>query len=488
MADLKGVVSRKLSLRIRLTIWVVAIFALIQVITGLGYFSYQYRVAWSGFDSQLSASAQAVADAIDGRLPSVAAVELERIARSELGEIQADRFVVDIVGQDGRSLVADGPLSVEAARSILNQFQGSGKPQRLRLSSDAALTEELGHRRAEVLALPLGVAPGQRTWLVIATSDTSVRREMAVVARVLVVGGVFGLLASGVSGWLISRVAVDPFQTLSQAADQLNPASIEREIMVDSQSPEVAKVVAELEAARKRIRSAFESQERFLSNISHEIKTPIATLLLEVQTTSRDQMTEQGLEFMDTVEEEMRKLGSLVESFLTLTRVRNQNTVEHAKRYAANEIVMDSVADCSIMAEQYSVKVAPELASDEAGLDAELFGDPDLLRTLLNNLIRNAIRFSPRNETVSVTASAGSGWFTVKVRDRGVGLPEEVIDRVFDRFAQAPDETLRKRGHGLGLAIAKGIAELHLGDLTVRNHPEGGAEFTAELPIARLPS
>ena len=101
----------------------------------------------------------------------------------------------------------------------------------------------------------------------------------------------------------------------------------------------------------------------------------------------------------------------------------------------------------------------------------------------MNNLVRNAIRFSPRGEVVSVVGVVRGGGFEIRVRDRGEGIPKDVLGNIFDRFVRASGEARRGRGHGLGLAIAKGIAELHGGDITAANHPDGGAVFTVMLPI-----
>ncbi|MCA9298281.1 MAG: HAMP domain-containing histidine kinase, partial [Phycisphaerales bacterium] len=247
---------------------------------------------------------------------------------------------------------------------------------------------------------------------------------------------------------------------------------------------EIEELTAELNASRARIREAFAAQERFLSNISHEFKTPIATLLTEAQTIDRSGLGEEGLEFVELAEDEMRRLGRLVESFLTLTRVRDGAGVTKPKVCPANELVMDSVEDCASMAEQHAVRLVPELADGEDAFDAMLMGDPPLLQTMLNNLVRNAIRFSPREGRVFVTARLTDDRFEIAVRDQGPGLSADLLDHVFDRFVQSSDEVRRERGHGLGLAIAKGIAELHHGDIHVRDPDEGGAEFMVWLPLA----
>jgi signal transduction histidine kinase len=114
-----------------------------------------------------------------------------------------------------------------------------------------------------------------------------------------------------------------------------------------------------------------------------------------------------------------------------------------------------------------------------------VFGDPELLRTMIDNVIRNAIRFSPQQQAVEVTVDADEENALVRVRDFGVGIPEEIISTLFDRFTQAKSEERLNRGSGLGLEIAQGIAELHGGGITVENCLGGGCAFTIRVPMTR---
>jgi signal transduction histidine kinase len=215
------------------------------------------------------------------------------------------------------------------------------------------------------------------------------------------------------------------------------------------------------------------------------MKTPIAVLVTEAQTLHLEDQSDEIVRFVRSVEEEMLKLGQLVDSFLVLTRVREERAPSGVERLAVNDLVMDSLDDCQSLAMQYRVYLEPELIAEEALLDASVRGDPHLLRTMLNNLIRNAIRFSPECERVKIRAVCRAETVEISVRDRGSGIPEDLIDRIFDRFAQADGEKRRGRGHGLGLEIAQGIAELHDGFIEVRNCDDGGCAFTIRLPRAQ---
>ncbi len=479
--------ERRISLRTRLTVWVVAVFMLIQLVISGGFWLYQRTAMRDLFERQLLERAQSMAQEVRARLPLLTRQELTAIAQQELGYVQFERFDVDVVDGVGRSLVSSGARWPELARGIGAEAIRSGKAQRSTMRAPLEWFETGAHEAVEAIALRMHVEQVGGAALIVVTSDAFVAQQQVLVTRILVVGGMIGLIASAMSGWFIAGIAVTPIRRLSNVAEQLRPETIDRELVVDSRNAEIAELTRELDAARARIRAAFAAQERFLSNISHELKTPIATLLLESQTLDRAGFPAAAVEFVETTEDEMRKLGQLVESFLMLTRVREGSGLARLRSYPANELVMDAVVDCASMSELYSIHLEPTLVSEEAGGDVCVLGDPDLLRTMLNNLIRNAIRFTPRGGRVLVVASASGSQYRIAVRDGGPGIAPEMLPRVFDRHSRGAEDVRRERGYGLGLAIAKGIAELHGGDIAVRNLPGGGAEFAVEMP-ARVES
>jgi signal transduction histidine kinase len=317
----------------------------------------------------------------------------------------------------------------------------------------------------------------------LATSDQFVDRKMALVTRALVLTGVVGPIAAAIAGWFIGGIAVAPFERLRRLASGLRPESVGRSLEFDSSNSEVSRLTEELDRARQRMMEGFASQERFLSNVSHEIKTPISVMLLEAQTLDTDGAPEHVRDFVESVGEEMHRLGKLVESFLTLTRVRDGKGIARIMRCGVNDLVMDSAEHCTPMARQHRVTLSPGLLASEETMDASIAGEPELLRTMLDNLVRNAIRFSPVDDRVEIRASVADGSASIVVRDHGPGIPESLLTTIFDRFAQAGDEQRKGRGHGLGLAIAQGIAELHGGRISVENCEDRGCSFEIVLPL-----
>ena len=477
---------KRLTLRARLTIWVVSIFVLIQVVTGLGFWLYQRSADRGLFNDRLVKRSMLIASRIRDEYDFLDEESLDALVQRTLDPLEFGRFQVDVVDAQGVSLLRRETRWPVIGRQIVAQIDRA-QGYALRAVPDAPAGFE-STEITKVFAIGVSVPQIPNAYLVVVTTDTFYARQTALILRILLVGGLFGTFASMVSGWIIAGVAVEPLRRLAGIADKLVPTTVKHasdEPMLDQveETPEIQQLANELHAAKVRIREAFAAQERFLSNISHEIKTPIATLQLEAQTLDRKRLPPEGREFIESAEDEMRKLGRLVESFLTLTRVRDGQGEATPHRCGANELVMESLEDCVLMAEQHSVRLDVQLADSEEALDATVAGDPELLRTMINNLVRNAIRFTPRNGRVRVLATVRDAKFCIAVRDEGPGLPPELLEEVFNRFVQSSDETRRKRGHGLGLAIAQGIAELHGGQIRVRNLDPKGAEFTAELPL-----
>jgi len=321
------------------------------------------------------------------------------------------------------------------------------------------------------------LAVGSGTGLAIA--ERAIRRSMLFLLPI--VG-----IASAVATWFVAGIAVQPILALRRAADTIQPASVDRPIDVtDDHAPfEIQRLQSALNEALERVDAGYRSQERFLLNVSHELKTPISVVLAEAQVRlGNPGIDEEEARILRGVVEEMRRLGSLVESFLLLARVRHGDQPRRMQRVGLDELIADSADACTGFAEGADVQLAVRLDASAEEVGATVDGDPDLLRTMLDNLVRNAARFTPRGGIVVIEASVRDDRAELSVCDEGPGIPEELLPRLFDRFSQADSERRRERGTGLGMAIAAGVAELHGGTLEAENL-EKGCRVIARLPLS----
>jgi signal transduction histidine kinase len=330
---------------------------------------------------------------------------------------------------------------------------------------------------------------------------------------VLMLALLVGLLGSAAAGWIVSGAVISRIDRVSQAVREVAPTRLDTRIQIPVSNDEIGRMASDVNTMLERMAVAFRSQERFMSEVSHELKTPLSALLTEAQVLKRQaprpapapvlgngalrsaepvrSEVEPYERFVLSVEEEMRWLGKLVESFLMLARFG------HGKQFVAeatvpiNDVVLDAVEHSSLYARQHGVALALTLHDPgDASPEAAVRGDSELLRVVADNLIRNAVQFSKRGDSVTITvgveASPGSTTLDTvvfAVKDQGPGVPPEYLTRIFDRFQQAPTKGATRRGSGLGLTIAKGVTDLHGGVIDARNDPSGGCVFRVRLPV-----
>jgi signal transduction histidine kinase len=216
----------------------------------------------------------------------------------------------------------------------------------------------------------------------------------------------------------------------------------------------------------------------FVSLVSHELRTPMAAVIGSAQTLQqrwRELTPDQRESFLELIAGETNRLAMLVSDVLDTSRIDAGTFSLRFSDVDLGELVRDSVA-------------AAEMGSDEVALRAEVQeplplvrGDPERLRQVLMNLLDNAIKYSPSGDAVQVRAFAENGRVHVDVRDRGPGIAREDQRLIFEKFGRVTAGNTRP-GTGLGLFIARSIAEAHGGTLEVASAPEHGAVFTLELP------
>lgn len=482
MSPLRSAIER-LPLRVRLTLWVAGIAATIQLSVGLVYFLYQRAAINAFFDKHLLSRSEGILSTVRDLMPGLTDQQLQRVAERESRFAMFTGFVITVSDSTGAELATTRtkpvakPISPEHIREVarlnsIEYMRTAAGPNLLELDPNASMA------RAVIRAFQ--GADGAKYVITIGTADTYAQEMLSLVLRSLLILCIPGMGVAATSGWYIAGLAVRPLEEVRQAARSLRPESINVSVPSRRSSPEQSLLENELETARNRLAVAFAAQERFMSNVSHELKTPISVLLTEAQTLNLNGAPSEVREYVRSASEELRRLGSMVDGFLLLTRVREGRSVTHDHPYPLNEVVMESVAHCGRMAAQHHVRLDPRLSEDD--IELRVCGNPTLLRTMIDNLIRNAIRFSPKDQSIVVTAWGEQNEAVVSVRDFGAGIPDAIIGRIFDRFVQAPDELRRGRGHGLGLEISQGIAELHGGRISARNREGGGCEFVIRLP------
>lgn len=224
-----------------------------------------------------------------------------------------------------------------------------------------------------------------------------------------------------------------------------------------------------------------EVRRDFVANISHELKTPIGAigLLAEALQTASDE-PDQVKRFAKRLTKESERLGRLTQEIIELSRLQATDALTHPARVDVDLVVAAAIDQNRVGAEARGIAL---VSGGDAG--AEVYGDEALLVTALHNLISNAIQYSPDGARVGIGVRDAEGIVEIAVTDQGVGIPEDELDRVFERFFRSdPARSRNTGGSGLGLAIVKHVVQNHGGDIRVWSQPGKGSTFTIRLPEA----
>jgi two-component system OmpR family sensor kinase len=306
-----------------------------------------------------------------------------------------------------------------------------------------------------------------------------------VVVEVLVGCGV--ILALIALGWLIIRIALRPLERIGRVASEIAGGDLSRRVTPADSRTEVGRLGLSLNEMLAQIERAFRDRSesecrlrRFLADASHELRTPLSSIRGYAELFRMGAADDPATltRAMSRIEAESARMGVLVEDLLLLAQL---DEIPDGRRGLVDlQVVARHTTDDSHV-------VAPEreiTLSDDGPL--LVLGDPDRLRQLLANLIRNAITHTPAGAPIELTLgrAAGSAW--LEVRDHGPGIPDAAGEQVFERFWRAEGGRSRGRGGaGLGLAIVRAIVTAHGGRVTATNSPAGGAVFRVELPLAQ---
>lgn len=253
--------------------------------------------------------------------------------------------------------------------------------------------------------------------------------------------------------WLLVGRGLAPLGGIARAISKRAPASLEP-LREEGLPAEVQPMVAQLNGLLQRLTEAIETQKRFTADAAHELRTPLAALLLQIQVLERAQTPEDRGEALTQLRAGARRAHRLVEQLLTLARLEPEAAHSEAAPVRLDRLAASSVADIEPLAAAKSIEL--RLGRIEP---AEVAGHGNALRTLLDNLVENAIRYTPAGGRVTVDACVDAQGPLLAVTDNGPGIPPDERPRVFDRFYRLP--AAGGAGSGLGLAIVKSIADAH---------------------------
>jgi signal transduction histidine kinase len=308
-------------------------------------------------------------------------------------------------------------------------------------------------------------------------------RETRRAQTILIYAAIVACLAVVVASLFIARSLVDPIVRLTGAMEEIGSEKLDRRLRW-KRGDEIGRLAATFDAMLDRLQDAFARERQFISDASHEFKTPLTVINANAQLIRRwgDRDPVVRAESFDAIVDESARLAEMVGGMLTLAKADSGDQIPK-EPLALNPLVADVVAHARERAGQSGLELRADLDPD----GPYVLGDTPLIRQLVSNLVDNAIKFTPSGEVV-VAVRHEDGTARITVSDTGIGIEPETADRLFDRFFRGDASHSRTiEGTGLGLAIVRSIARVHGGTVAAAARPEGGSVFTVTFPALDLP-
>jgi two-component system sensor histidine kinase CpxA len=277
---------------------------------------------------------------------------------------------------------------------------------------------------------------------------------------------------------LLARMLTRQLRPLRQAAQRMADGDLSGRVEVKGKD-EISALSADFNLMAERLNDLLQSQRQLVRDVSHELRSPLARLRVALELAEREEDRKKAL---SRIEKEADELECLVTELLSLARLESGQAGLEQQRLRLDELIAKVVIDAQFEAEAEDKKVSytPEPVT--------LVGDGVLLRSAVENVIRNAIRHSAPQSEVQVALVREQDGCVIQVRDAGPGVDASQLASMFDPFTRTADARERgSGGFGLGLAIARRAMQIHGGDASARNLPEGGLEVSLRLPLGHVP-
>lgn len=278
----------------------------------------------------------------------------------------------------------------------------------------------------------------------------------------------------------VGKLIIRPIQNMGAAFDELSKGNFDVRVPTNEKIDEIREMARRFNSMTYDLSHIETLRNDFVVNVSHEFKTPIASIegyatLLQ----NRSLTPEKHEHYIEKILDNSRRLTNLSSSILMLSKLENQETVMHKREYRLDEQIRKSI----LMLESKWTEKDIEFDMD---LPRQMYyGSEQLLEQVWSNIIDNAIKHSPSKGIIHVCIEESETQLSVTISDQGDGMSEETQKHIFEKFYQG-DSSRKADGNGLGLALVKRIVDLCKGSITVKSELNKGAAFTIELPLENI--
>jgi len=472
-----------MKIRVRLSLWYFFITLAILLVFNLGTYFAMSRLLINALDDELNIITTSIEFNYDPLSNSFENLEIEAYNISR----HLKKFYL-IIYNPSRKPIFHSPLAtlislniplvqqsreegftIEKKKREIPSFQINGEKDQDELIRFRAVSRKLFYQSEQI------------GWAVLAMPIGDVEESLDNLLNILISGSVFAVLLLAIGSYFLTRQSLSQVAAITKKAKRIGHSSLNERIEVYNKEDELGQLSIILNDLFERLQKAFEIQKQFLSDVAHELKTPLSILRAhwESEINNPDlpnELKERCVQDVETI----TRISHLINSLLLLSQTEEIQTNFEMTPLKIDELIHSVIEDAQILSE---VKSQQLNVIDMKPL--KIKGDRIRLYQLFFNLIDNAIRYTPEKGKIDVALIPDDYYAIVEVRDNGDGIPEVDLPHIFKRFYRVQKDRSRKTGgSGLGLAICKLIADAHSGQIEVESEVGKGSLFKVKLPIS----
>jgi heavy metal sensor kinase len=470
------------SIKFRFTLWYLVVLGVLLGAFSFGIYFYMSSALHDNLDDSLKLRAE--------QLSQNRGVFL-RIEQDEFQEELGEVVLLYLKGKAGLTQISPRELDIPFEGDLSDIVAGALEGQRSFATVQTAQGRELRMYAVPASEEGPGFMPGERGMMipkpefekaavVVGRSTAETDEALDRLAQTLLIVVPLTIMVAGAGGVFLARRAFKPVDQMTQTALEIEETDLSRRIPVKSRD-ELGRLGSTLNQMIERLEKAFKRQQQFTGDASHELRTPLAVIEAESSLAlQRERSASDYRESLEMISQEAVHMSVIIDQLLTLARADYGAEQFVFEEIDLGEALSDVASDAEVLCREKGL--AFEYTQTE---NPKVKGDRAKLRQLFLNLLANAIRYTPEAGRVSISLGQEDRMAVVAVSDTGIGIPQDELPLIFERFYRIDKGRSRgDGGSGLGLAICKYIAEAQNGTIEVTSEDGKGSTFSVWLPVA----
>jgi heavy metal sensor kinase len=461
-----------LPIKWRLTLWYGGVLSLILIIFASGIFIYFKNSLQDSIDAKIRSIGEVLSSSMTEAHGASVFGNFERYLENVLGRKPKGKFI-QIMDTSGRIGAKMSDIEGEALPTSFNALE------RAMRGEIVYETIERTKPRLRMVTIPIMDNKKVTSVVQVGTSLEDFDETIRKLLLIIIISIPTSIIVTIVVGYFMAKKALKPVDQIRRAAVKISSSNLDEKIDIGGRRDELGRLAETFNAMIGRLKDAFQRINQFSIDVSHELKTPLTILKGETEVALRKEREKDDYQkLLLSNLEEIDRMSCIIDDLLLLSKADTKEIKLNIEEVALRDLIMDVCMNMKVVADKKDV----ELQISELE-DVRLKGDELKLRRMLLNIVENGIKYSHIGGKVSVSSYVNDGYAKIDVKDDGIGISEEDIKYVFDRFYRADRSRKRESGSGLGLSISRWIAEAHKGSLEVKSQPAQGSMFTIKLPI-----